>query len=157
MVTKGRAVVDARLADLRVVRSLLLSPPRVDEHGEKSPHPYHRLTAEECCACRRGGRRSTGHPPSRVRIARTAVGGWAQPCMGAGGWGARLGVALLRRAARSQSRQGQDRHRGTPGGPQQHQASGVCGLAGLRASGGPPPFASSYAGLSNGVPLSSRK
>jgi hypothetical protein len=40
MVTKKRAVVAARLEDLHVVRSPLLSPPRVDDHGEKSPHPF---------------------------------------------------------------------------------------------------------------------
>jgi hypothetical protein len=39
MVTKGRARVDVRLDDHRVVRSPLLSPLRIDEHGEKSPHP----------------------------------------------------------------------------------------------------------------------
>jgi hypothetical protein len=39
MVTKGRAVVDALLEDLRVVRA---SPsPRVDDHeGRISPHPF---------------------------------------------------------------------------------------------------------------------
>jgi hypothetical protein len=40
MVTKGRAVVDARLKDLRVIKSPLLSPPRIDDHGERSPHPF---------------------------------------------------------------------------------------------------------------------
>jgi hypothetical protein len=39
MVPKGRARVDVRLDDHRVVRSPLLSPLRVNEHGEKSPHP----------------------------------------------------------------------------------------------------------------------
>src|SRR5690242_16628780 len=40
MVMNGRAVIDARLKDLRVVRSPLLSPPRVDE-----PHEGRKVTA----------------------------------------------------------------------------------------------------------------
>jgi hypothetical protein len=41
MVTKERAVIDARLKDLRVVRSPLLSPPRVDNRSERrSLHPF---------------------------------------------------------------------------------------------------------------------
>jgi len=40
-VTKERAVIDARLKDLRVVRSPLTSPPRIDERdGSSSAHPF---------------------------------------------------------------------------------------------------------------------
>jgi hypothetical protein len=41
MVTKGRAVIDARVKDLRAVRSPLLSPLRVDDRSERrSPPPF---------------------------------------------------------------------------------------------------------------------
>jgi len=131
MVPKGRARVEVRLDDHRVVRA---SPsPRVDDHGERSPHPYHRLPAHECGACGRGSRLSMGHPPSRICMARTSVD-W----LGLSLHGGRRVAALRRRAARSQRRQGQDRHRGTPGGPQQHQESSVCGLAGFGGAARPP-------------------
>jgi hypothetical protein len=140
MVPKGRARVEVRLDDLRVVRSPLLSPARGDEYGERSPHPYHCLLAEECRAGGRGGRRSTWHPPSRACIARTTVGGWAYPCMGAGVWA---------RGAWPLSSAGQRAVRGVRAGQAQRHARGTatasgvrflrgCGVAGFGGAARPP-------------------
>jgi hypothetical protein len=50
MVPKERAIVDTRLKDLRVIRSLLITPSRVDEQqGELlSPHPFIARIALTC-------------------------------------------------------------------------------------------------------------